>query len=354
MTARILVTGVAGYLGSHIAVALAQAGFEVIGFDSLAAAEPQAVSRLRHLCGDRFVFDRIDLRDGEAVLAGLARHRPAAAIHCALLADGAPSPLAYYENNVHGLATLLGAMTAAGLRTLLFASSVAVYGTPAVTPVAERRLPAPRAAHGRSLAACEQMLDDLRQSDSRWRIGVLRVFDMAGSHESGLIGDWRRGHTDVLAQSLDVACGLRESVLLNGGDWPTRDGTRVRDWVHVCDVADGFMRALEALARGTGSFTVNLGSGQGRSELQLLSALEHASRRPLPFRLGERQGGIAEIFAETSRAQTLLGWSARHGIERLCADAWRTRRLNWRGFSEALTDMSTRSRATATAAWHRS
>lgn len=332
MTARILVTGVAGYLGAHVAVALAQAGFDVIGLDS--AADRHALTRLQHLCGERLVFERADVRDGARVLEVLSRHRPAAVMHLALLAAGRGTPLAYYDVNVHGLTTLLGAMAAAGLRTLVLASSSAVYGAPVVTPVVERGVPVAIDAHGRTLATCEHLLSDLRAADGRWRFGVLRVFEAAGAHDSGLIGDFAPGDSGVLAQALDVAAGLRPRVDVPGGDWPTRDGTRVRDWVHVLDVADGFLRALEALARGTGSFTVNLGRGEGVSELQLVAALERATRRPLPFHLGGRSGGIAEIFADVRRAQTLLGWSARHGVDRICCDAWRARRLNRRGLGE--------------------
>lgn len=332
MTARILVTGVAGYLGSHVAVALAQAGFDVIGLDT--TVDRQALTRLRHLCGERLVFERVDVRDSARVLEVLSRHRPAAVMHLALLAAGRGAPLAYYDINVHGLTTLLGAMAAAGLRTLVLASSSAVYGAPVITPVSERAVPAAFEPHGRTLATCEHLLTDLRAADARWRFGVLRVFEAVGTHDSGLIGDFAPNDGSVLAQALDVAGGQRARIDLAGGDWPTRDGTRVRDWVHVLDVADGFLRALEALARGTGSFTVNLGRGQGVSELQLVAALERVARRPLPFHLAGRSGGIAEIFADVRRAQTLLGWSARLGVDRICADAWRARRLNRRALGE--------------------
>ena len=331
MAARILLTGVAGYLGAHVAVALIQAGFEVIGLDRLPAAQCPAVGRLQRVCGDRLIVDRVDLREPVAVLRALSRHRPAAVIHCALLGPGAASPLAYYDNNVHGLTTLLAAMTAVGLRTLVMTSSGAVYGKPAVPTVAEHSRPAPMNAYGHSLAACEALLADLRKPDPRWRHAVLRVFPMLGAHDSGLIGDYLPGAGDLLAQVFDAAAGVVDGVELNGGTWPTRDGTQVRDLVHVMDAARGVLHALEALARGIGSFTVNLGSGRGCSELQLLATAERVVRSAVPFRLASATEGVAEIIADCRRSKTLLDWSAQLSIEQMCADAWRARRLARRG-----------------------
>lgn len=333
LAARILITGVAGYIGAHVAVALTQAGFEVIGLDRLPASQRGVIGRLQHVCGDQLVVDRVDLREPVAVLRSLSRHRPAAVVHCALLGPGAVSPLAYYDNNVHGLTTLLAAMTAVGLRTLVMASSSAIYGKPALPTVTERNLPAPLNAYGHSLAACEDLLADMRAADPRWRIAVLRVFQPLGAHDSGLIGDYALGATDLLAQAFGVATGRADRVQLHGGDWPTPDGTRVRDLVHVMDVARGVLRALEALARGIGSFTVNLGSGRICSELQLLATVERVLRCAVPFVLGNRQEGITEILADSRRAKTLLDWSAQLSIEQMCADAWRARRLAQRGSS---------------------
>jgi len=352
LAARILVTGVAGYIGAHVAVALAQAGFDVIGLDHLPASRRATLGRLQHVCGEQLVFDRVDLREPSDVLKTLSRHKPAAVIHCALLGPGVASPLAYYDNNVHGLTTLLAAMTAVGVRTLVMASSSAVYGMPAVPTVSERNLAAPLGAHGHSLVACENLLGDLRAADPRWRLAVLRVFDPLGAHDSGMIGDYPPGGRDILAQAFDVAAGRASRVELDGGDWPTRDGTRVRDLIHVMDVANGFLRALEALARGTGSFTVNIGSGLGWSGLQLLAVAERVLRRPIPFHLGSRQEGIAEIVADCKRARTLLEWSAPLSVERMCTDAWRARRLDRRGSSAPVLTMARPEPGARDATWH--
>jgi UDP-glucose 4-epimerase len=352
LAARILLTGVAGYLGAHVAVALAQAGFEVIGLDRQPGSQRPEIGRLRHLCGDQLHVDRVDLREPSEVLRCLSRHRPAAVIHCALLGPGAASPLAYYDNNVHGLTTLLAAMTAVDLRTLVMASSSAIYGKPALPTVTERSLPAPLNAHGHSLAACEALLADLRRADPRWRLAVLRVFQSLGAHDSGLIGDYAAGTKDLLAQALDAAEGGGERVALNGGNWPTRDGTRVCDLVHVTDVARGVLRALEALARGIGSFTVNLGSGRGCSELQLLATVERVLRRAVPFDLGSRTEGVAEIIADCRRAKTLLDWSAQSSIEQMCADAWRARRLARRGLAAPDPTTLRSAPGSPTTSWH--
>jgi UDP-glucose 4-epimerase len=352
LAARILLTGVAGYLGAHVAVALAQAGFEVIGLDRQPASQCPGIGRLQHLCGDQLRVDRVDLREPAEVLRALSRHRPAAVIHCALLGPGMSSPLAYYDNNVHGLTTLLAAMTAVGPRTLVMTSSSAIYGKPLLPTVTERSLTAPVNAYGRSLAACENLLADQRAADARWRFGVLRVFQPLGAHDSGLIGDYAAGADDLLAQAFDTVDGRFERVSLNGGNWPTRDGTRVCDIVHVTDVTRGVLRALEALARGIGSFTVNLGSGRGCSELQLLATVERVLRRPVPFDLGSERAGIAEIIADCRRAKTLLDWSAQSSIDQMCADAWRARRFARRGLNapESMTLRSTP--GSPTASWH--
>jgi UDP-glucose 4-epimerase len=352
LAARILLTGVAGYLGAHVAVALAQTGFEVIGLDRHPSSQCPVLGRLRHLCGDQLLVERVDLREPAEVLRALSRHRPAAVIHCALLGPGMASPLAYYDNNVHGLTTLLAAMTAVGPRTLVMTSSSAIYGKPALPTVTERSLPAPVSAYGRSLAACENLLADQRAADPRWRFAVLRVFQSLGAHESGLIGDYALGANDLLSQAFDTADGRVERVYLNGGNWPTRDGTRVCDVVHVTDVTRGVLRALEALARGIGSFTVNLGSGRGCSEMQLLATVERVLQRAVPFELGGRREGIAEIIADCRRAKTLLDWSAQLSIEQMCADAWRARRFARRG-SDAPHPITLRSSPDSpTASWH--
>lgn len=344
VAARILVTGVAGFLGAHVAAALVQAGFEVVGIDNLCTGDRQTLARLQHLCGERLAIERSDLREPAPVLRALARHKPAAVLHLALLPPDAATPIAYYDNHVHGLTTLLAAMSACNVHTLVMGSSGALYGARLrglrTEPADEHEAIAPQGPHGHTLAACEQLLGDLGAADRRWRIGVLRVFQPLGAHESGLIGDFAPGARHVMARALDVATGRSPRVMLGGGTWPTADGTRAVDVVHVSDVAQGFLRALEALARGTGSFTANLGRGAAATELQLLGALERVCRRALPFELGPAAAagatpaGLAVRVADVRRAATLLGWRAQHDLERICRDAWRARRLNRRGFSE--------------------
>lgn len=337
--ARVLVTGAAGYVGAHVVVALAQAGHRVIGVDNFAAGARDCVPRLRQLVGERFDFEIADVRDATRLAQVFSTHRPAAVVHLAALKSVPQSeraPIAYYEVNVHGLATLLATMQAQGVRTLVHASTACVYGQPQMLPTAERVRLAPINPYGRSKAVAEQLIADARRADPQLRVAVLRLFNPAGAHESGLIGQWPMGPaaaTKLVPSAFSVALGASEHVDVHGADWPTHDGTAARDFVHVCDVADAHASALEALARGVKSFTVNIGSGRSVTVLQALRAFEAAARREIPYRLRDRRAGdVAEIFADASRARTLLGWVPRRSLEDMAVDAWRFFRLNPRGF----------------------
>ncbi len=338
--ARVLVTGAAGFVGAHVVVALAQAGHHVIGVDNFAAGARDCVPRLRQLVGDRFEFEIADVRDAARLAQMFTAHRPAAVVHLAALKSVPQSeraPIAYYEVNVHGLATLLATMQAHGVRTLVHASTACVYGQQQqALPVSERARLTPVNPYGRSKAVAEQLIADARRADPDLRVAVLRLFNPGGAHESGLIGQWPMGPvaaTKFVPSAFSVALGAAPHVDVHGADWPTQDGTAARDFVHVCDVADAHTSALEALARGVKSFTVNIGSGRPVTVLEALRAFEAAARREIPYRLRDRRAGdVAEIFADTSRARTLLGWVARRSLDDIAADAWRFFRLNPRGF----------------------
>lgn len=343
MSARVLVTGAAGYVGSHVAVALAQAGYKVVGVDNFVAGSRDSVVRLRQLCGSGFNFEAADVRDHRRLLQVFRTHAPDAVLHLAALKsvpESERAPIAFYDVNVHGLATLLAVMQAVGVRTLVHASTACVYGEPQELPVDERHPMMPINPYGRSKAVAEQLLADARRADPLLRVAVLRHFNAAGAHESGLIGQWPVGPaaaTKFAPNAFRVALGLAEQVAIFGGQWPTRDGSPVRDFVHVMDLAAAHVSALEALARGVRSFTVNLGSGRGLSLLEVLRTYETAARRSLRHAVERpRVGDVAEIFADCSRSRTLLGWVARRSPEQMALDAWRFFRLNPRGFSRGL------------------
>ncbi len=324
----ILITGGTGYIGSHACVALAQAGRRVLLLDNLSNSAADVVDRLERICGARPAFVAADVRDAAALDEAFDRHPIRAVLHFAGLkavGESNQKPIEYYDNNVGGSLQLLAAMRRAGVKTLVFSSSATVYGDAASMPVREDF---PRSAtnpYGRSKLMIEDILADLHAAEPDWRIARLRYFNPVGAHESGLIGETPRGTpNNLMPYVAQVAAGLRPSLNVWGGDWPTPDGTGVRDYIHVMDLAEGHVAALAYLERAGGMATVNLGTGRGHSVLEMVRAFERASGRPVPYNVApRRQGDIAQCWADPRLAEELLGWRARRGLEQMCADAWR-------------------------------
>lgn len=324
----ILITGGTGYIGSHTCLALAQAGHELLILDNLCNSRADVVHRLEKICGKRVGFIEGDIRDAALLNQLFARHQITTVMHFAGLkavGESVKQPLHYYDNNVGGTLQLLASMRRANVKALVFSSSATVYGAPARVPVREDF---PRAAsnpYGRSKLMIEDILADLHQAEPGWRIAQLRYFNPAGADESGLIGEDPQGTPNNLMPYIaQVAAGRLEWLNIWGNDYPTTDGTGVRDYIHVADLADGHVAALDYLNRHGGMLAVNLGTGQGYSVLEMVSAFERASGRIIARKIGPRRAGdIAQCWADPSLARELLGWKSRRGLEQMCADAWR-------------------------------
>jgi UDP-glucose 4-epimerase len=337
MGGRILVTGGAGYIGSHTVVELLQSGFEVVVLDNLVNASPESLARVESITGRPAPLVVGDLRDEALVRRVLAGHRFDAAIHFAGLkavGESVEKPLSYYDNNVAGTVTLLRCLDEAGVRRLVFSSSATVYGDPESVPIREDARTGPTNPYGRTKWMIEFILQDLAAADPRWSIGNLRYFNPVGAHPSGRIGEDPQGIPNNLMPFVaQVAVGRRERLSVYGGDWPTPDGTGVRDYIHVVDLAQGHLAALRRVFDVPGAWTVNLGTGNGYSVLDMVAAFAKASGRPVPYTIvARRAGDIASCYADPARAQALLGWRAKLGIEAMCADGWRWQSTNPTGY----------------------
>jgi UDP-glucose 4-epimerase len=335
----ILVTGGAGYIGSHTCVALIEAGYTPLVLDNLCNSSPVSLDRVAQISGTRPPFIEGDVRDA-ALLTGLFEsHDIAAVIHFAGLkavGESVEQPLAYYDNNVSGTVTLLQVMHNAGVNRIIFSSSATVYGDPASVPIREDFPLSATNPYGRSKLMIEEMLGDLHLAHPDWRIACLRYFNPVGAHASGLIGEDPQGiPNNLMPYITQVAIGRRDKLRVFGGDWPTPDGTGVRDYIHVMDLAEGHVAALAYLLNNEGLFTVNLGSGQGYSVLQMLHALGRASHQTLAHEIvARRAGDIAECWADPAAALALLGWQTRRSLDDICADAWRWQQANPMGYAE--------------------
>lgn len=334
----VLVTGAAGYIGSHTCVELVAAGYAVIALDNLCNSSRESLRRVEEIAGQSITFYEADIRDRPAVDRILASHRIDATIHFAGLkavGESVQQPLAYFENNVSGTVGLLQALGAAGAKKFLFSSSATVYGDPESVPITESARLSTTNPYGRSKLMVEQILEDLSASDHEWAIGALRYFNPAGAHPSGRIGEDPRGiPNNLMPYIAQVAVGRRERLSVFGNDYPTADGTGVRDYIHVVDLARGHVAALDELFRSGRGFTVNLGTGQGYSVLEMVRAFEQASGRPIPYQIvGRRPGDIAVCYADPSKAASLLGWRATMGLQEMCADHWRWQSSNPTGFT---------------------
>ena len=337
MAKQILVTGGAGYIGSHTVVELARAGYEPVILDNFSNSSTGVLARINDLAGREIEVIEGDIGDAAVVSRVLERHQFDATIHFAGLkavGESVSLPLAYYRNNVCGTQTLLECLGAAGVKKLIFSSSATVYGDPQSVPIREDAPTGPTNPYGRTKWFIEYMLADLAASDPSWSLGVLRYFNPVGAHESGRIGEEPRGTpNNLMPYVAQVAIGRRAELSVFGGDYPTPDGTGVRDYIHVVDLALGHLAALRHADRGTGIWTVNLGTGQGYSVLEMVRAFEQASGRKVPYKVvARRPGDIATCYADPAQAARLLGWTASRGLEQMCVDGWRWQEGNPNGY----------------------
>lgn len=335
---KVLVTGGAGYIGSHTTLALLQAGFDVLVLDNLSNASIESLSRVEQLARRAPVFVKGDIRDRALLDDLLAQHPVGAVLHFAGLkavGESVAQPLHYYENNVGGTVTLCQAMAAAGVFTLVFSSSATVYGDPVILPITEElTVGSTTNPYGRSKYMVEQVLGDLAASDPRWRFALLRYFNPVGAHESGQIGEDPHGiPNNLLPYISQVAVGKLPELAVFGNDYPTIDGTGVRDYIHVVDLAHGHVAALKALQTRTGAHVWNLGTGQGYSVLQIIQAFEAASGKSIPYRIVKRRpGDIAACYADPTKATTELGWNAKRDLFTMMSDSWRWQMTNPDGY----------------------
>ncbi len=333
----VLVTGGAGYIGSHTVVELLQDGRPVVVLDNLCNSSAESLRRVERITGLPVPFVQGDVRDAALLEAILRRHDIGAVLHFAGLkavGDSVMRPLEYFDNNVTGSQILLQAMQRVDVRQFVFSSSATVYGDPQSVPIREGARTGPTNPYGRSKWFVEMMLDDLARADARWAIGNLRYFNPVGAHPSGLIGeDPNDVPNNLMPFVAQVAVGRRERLSVFGADWPTPDGTGVRDYIHVVDLARGHLAALRRVESASGMFTVNLGTGTGYSVLDMVRAFERASGRSVPYVLAPRRpGDIAQCYADPAYAEQLLGWRARLDVDAMCADAWRWQSGNPDGY----------------------
>jgi UDP-glucose 4-epimerase len=337
---RALVTGGAGYIGSHTCVVLAGRGHHATIADNFCNSSPRVLERLEAITGQRPEVRRVDLRDREAVFALFAAEGFDAVIHFAALkavGESCERPLEYFDNNIAGTIHLLQAMRAHGVHRLVFSSSATVYGDPDSVPVREDAPLRVTNPYGRTKLVMEQLIGDLGASDPRFHAVNLRYFNPVGAHPSGLIGESPGGiPNNLMPYVCQVAVGQRPRLAVFGGDWPTVDGTGVRDYIHVMDLARAHADALDFLAREGRGANINLGTGRGTSVLELVRAFERASGRPVPCEIvARRAGDVAEVYADPSLARELLGWQAQHDIDAMCRDAWHWQSRNPHGYGAA-------------------
>ena len=333
----ILVTGGAGFIGSHTCVELLDAGFGVVVIDNLVNSRAESLARVEQITGKPVAFYQEDARDEAALNRIFDAHEITGAIHFAALkavGESVAKPLEYYRNNMDGLLVLLSVMRARNVKQFVFSSSATVYGVPKSSPIDESFPLSATNPYGQSKLIAEQILRDLEISDPSWRIATLRYFNPVGAHESGLIGEDPGGiPNNLMPYVAQVAVGKLDKLRVFGGDYDTPDGTGVRDYIHIVDLARGHIAALDALVEHDASFVVNLGTGQGYSVLDVVKAFEKASGKAVPYEIvARRPGDVAQCFANPAKARDVIGWQAEFGIERMCADHWRWQAQNPRGF----------------------
>jgi len=330
---KILVTGGVGYIGSHTVVELQHAGYDVVVVDNLSNAQRSVQERVQKITGKPFELVEADIRDRAAMEAVFAAHKVDAVVHFAGLkavGESVAQPLRYYDNNVSGSVVLFETMAKFGVKTLVFSSSATVYGDPASVPILEDFPLSATNPYGRSKLMIEDILRDLIKAEPDWHIALLRYFNPVGAHESGLIGEEPSGIPNNLVPYIaQVATGQREKLSVYGGDYPTPDGTGMRDYIHVVDLSIGHVKTLEKLAKAPGLLTYNLGTGRGNSVLEMVAAFEKACGRPIPYQIVDRRpGDIAKCYADPARARDELGWVATRDVAQMCADTWHYQTAN--------------------------
>jgi UDP-glucose 4-epimerase len=341
MTKHILVTGGAGYIGSHTCIELLAAGFQVVVLDNLCNSSPEGLRRAAALAGVASIpFFEGDIRDATLLGRIFSEYHIDSVIHFAGLkavGESVEKPLAYYDNNVAGTVTLLQAMQQHGVKNIVFSSSATVYGDPHTTPIQEHFPLSATNPYGRSKLMIEEILGDLYKADPEWKIGLLRYFNPVGAHSSGQIGEDPQGvPNNLMPYIARVAVGQYEYLSVFGGDYPTHDGTGVRDYIHVVDLAKGHVKALEAFQRGDvpNLLVVNLGTGQGYSVLDMVKAFSAASEREVPYRIvARRAGDIASCYADPALAEQLIHWKAEKNLVEMCRDTWHWQSTNPQGYN---------------------
>jgi UDP-glucose 4-epimerase len=331
MNQSILVTGGTGYIGSHAVVELIAAGHDVFIIDNLCNSKASVLDRIERIAGRRPRFGQIDVRDRSALCKLFSLQHFDAVVHFAGLkavGESVQKPLEYYDNNVSGSVALFECMIEAGVKTMVFSSSATVYGEPAAVPIREDFPLSASNPYGRTKLMIEQILRDVANTDSGWRVALLRYFNPAGAHASGLIGEDPNGvPNNLMPYIAQVAVGKLRELPVYGNDYPTPDGTGVRDYIHVVDLARGHLAALNALIERAGVLTVNLGTGRGYSVLEMVRAFAAASGKAVPYRvIARRPGDIAQCYADPALALKLLGWRAQLDLDAMCTDAWRWQR----------------------------
>ena len=338
-TEKILVTGGAGYIGSHTCVELLNDNYDIVVLDNLSNSSQESLNRVQQITGKTVEFVEGDIRDRNILDKVFSEHNIDAVIHFAGLkavGESVEIPLSYYDNNVYGTLTLLEAMKAADVKSIVFSSSATVYGDPASLPIKEDFPTSATNPYGRSKLMVEEIMQDLAKSDDSWRIALLRYFNPVGAHPSGLIGeDPNDIPNNLMPYVSQVAIGKLEKLSVFGDDYPTKDGTGVRDYIHVVDLSIGHVRAIEKLRTTTGAHAWNLGVGTGYSVLEMVAAFEKASTRPVPYKIAPRRSGdIAACYANPDKAFKELGWKAEKGLEDMVVDGWRWQSQNPNGYHD--------------------
>lgn len=337
----ILVTGGAGYIGSHTCVELLEAGYEVVIVDNLYNASKKSIERVKEITGKEVTFYEADLLDREALEQIFKQEQIEAVIHFAgykAVGESVRKPIEYYHNNITGTLILCDVMRKYGVKNLIFSSSATVYGDPQQIPITENCPKGnPTNPYGQTKSMLEQVLTDIHTSDDEWNIILLRYFNPIGAHKSGKIGEDPKGiPNNLLPYVAQVAIGKLECLGVFGNDYDTPDGTGVRDYIHVVDLARGHVKALDKLKKGDGVSIYNLGTGHGYSVLEVVAAFEKASGKTVKYEIRPRRAGdIATCYCSPEKALQELGWKAEHGIEEMCADSWRWQSMNPNGYSES-------------------